>query len=712
MPEPGPVSADGPAEDSRRIIPAQLPHDIPGFTGRDPELSRLESLARGQESSTVVISAIDGAAGIGKTALAVHFAHHIAAAFPDGQLFTNLRGFDPDQPPLKPGEVLAGFLRALEADPAQVPASLEELAAMYRSLLSGRRILIVLDNAESSEQVRPLIPGTASCLTLVTSRKKLNGLTTSDGAQRLSLDVLPPEEAVTLIAQIAGHQRVTADRDAAGRLAQLCGRLPLALRITADRAASHQHLSMSDLAQELTLEHDRLDVLTAEEEEKATQVRAVFSWSYQALPPEAARAFRLLGLHPGPDISTAAASALIDVPVPGTRELLKTLTSGHLLEETGRDQYQFHDLIRVYAAECARDSESEPHRTAALGRLLTWYLHTADAFFEILNPDHRRVPLGPTPPGCCPETFTSHRQALDWAKGELANLIPAVRRAATVHGDPVAWQLPVVLLPVFSILRHAGDLLPELDRALVTAQDLADRTAEAWIQHCLAEAYLEADRPVQAAQTSQRAAALSADNDDPYGQWTARYLEGISYLRLGRYNDALNSIQHALTAARQCSNPRAEGLSLTYLGDVYRHLGSPETAIELYQRALSILSQTHSKWQQAYAIQRLASAYRDQGRIGDAVDHYHHAQAVIREVGDHWAEANILVELGHAHRAGGQDEAARQSWHLAPGTEHPRGVQRRTRQPCPHPNQGSQRLGTTPESARPKLQSRVACRGN
>jgi len=665
VPRPDPADEDRTEGGRRRIVPAQLPHDIPGFTGREPELTALESLAGDQGSATVVISAIDGVAGIGKTALAVHFAHGIAAAFPDGQLFVNLRGFDPDQSPLEPGKALAGFVRALGADPSQVPSDPEELAAMYRSLLSGRRVLVVLDNAANAEQVRPLLPGTAGCLTLVTSRNRLSSLAARDGAQRLTLDVLPPGEAVTLIARIAGHERAAADQAATSKLAQLCGGLPLALRITADRAASHRHLSMSDLVDELMLEHDRLDVLAAED--KTTQVRAVFSWSCRALSPEAARAFRLLGLHPGFDISTPAASALTSTPIPGIRQLLKTLTSGHLLEETSRDRYQFHDLVRVYAAECAQDSEPEPERAAALHRLLTWYLHTADAFFRTFNPDHRRVPLGPPPPGCSPEAFATHRQAMDWAKSELANLIPVIRCAATLSGDAIAWKLPVMLLPVFSIQRRAADLLPELDRALFTALAREDRTAETWILHCLAEAYLEADRPVRTAEICQRARAISAENHDSYGQWTARYLEGISYVGLERFTDALDSIQQALIAARQASNPRAEGLSLTWLGAVYQHLGSPEAAVELHQKALAILGRTHSKWQQAYAIQHLASAYRDQGRISDAVANYHHAQAVFREIGDHWAEANILVELGHAQRAGGQADAARQSWQQAVG---------------------------------------------
>ena len=397
-----------------RPIPAQLPHDAAGFTGREPELAALDSFAHGEGSTAVVISAIDGVAGIGKTALAVHFGHRVAAAFPGGQLYVNLRGFDPNQPPLAPGDVLPRFLRALGADPSQMPTDVDELASVYRSLLSGRRVLVVLDNAATAEQIRPLLPGAVGCLALVTSRNRLSGLVARDGAYRVTLDVLPPAEAIALLTRIIGSDRVAAEPAAAETLAQLCGWLPLALRITADRAAAHRHLRLTDLVDELTAEHDRLDVLSADEE--ATQIRAVFSWSYRTLPAEPARAFRLLSLHAGQDISASAAAALIDATVTETRRLLTTLTGGHLLEETGRNQYQFHDLVRVYAAECAQLSEPESQRTAAIRRLLTWYLHTADSFSRTINPDGLHVPLDPPELPCAPLVFTTYRQAVDWAQ--------------------------------------------------------------------------------------------------------------------------------------------------------------------------------------------------------------------------------------------------------------------------------------------------------
>lgn len=658
----GPVVADN-GMAARRLAPAQLPHDVLGFTGREPELTGLDSLAAGQRGAAVVITAIDGVAGIGKTALAVHFAHRAAAAFPDGQLFVNLRGFDPDHPPLGPGDVLARFVRALGADPSQLPADPDELSAMYRSQLSGRRVLIVLDNAASAEQVRPLLPGTAGCIAIVTSRNRLSGLVALDGAQRLTLDMLAPGQAVALIARIAGDERAAADPAATSKLAELCGRLPLALRITADRAAAHPYLSMADLAEELTIERDRLDVLGTDEQ--TSQVRAVFSWSYRTLAPGPARAFRILSLHPGQDISAATAGALLDTQVPETRQLLKSLTSGHLLEETGRDRYQFHDLVRVYAAECAQASEPEAHQQAAIHRLLTYYLHTADVFRRTFNPDNRHLVLDPPPSSCRPPAFTTHRQGWHWAESELANLVPALRQAMTVGDDVLAWKLPVTALVIFELLGQVTEILPELSWALAVSRKLGDRAAEAWVLAGLIEAYLDVGRPDETIECCQDLLEISAETSDWYSQWEARFLEGTAYLALGRFGEAADRIQQSLATARQASDLRAEGMSLTWLGAVHERLGSFETAISLREQAVAALKQARNRWQYAYALQKLAEACHHHGRTADAIDTYQQAQAIFRQIGDRRTEADILLQLGHVHRTTGQLHEGQQSWQQA-----------------------------------------------
>ncbi len=319
----------------------------------------------------------------------------------------------------------------------------------------------------------------------------------------------------------------------------------------------------------------------------------------------------------------------------------------------------------VYAAECAQASEPESCRTAALHRLLTWYLHTADALHRTCNPDNRHVPLDPPPPACSPPVFTTHRQALDWANSERANLIPAVRQATAVGDDGIAWKLPAMLGPVFDYQGHLPDLLPDLHSALDATRRLGDHHAEGWILTCLAEAYLVAGRPARTAEFCQRALAISAETSDLYGQWEARYLEGISYLSGERFTEARDCIQQALVTARQAADLRAEGMSLLWLGAVHQHLGSLKAATNLCEKAAAILKKTGNRWQHAYAIQKLAEACHQQGRIGDALDHYRQAQGIFRETGDRRTEASILVELGQAQKAGGQADAARQSWQAA-----------------------------------------------
>jgi tetratricopeptide (TPR) repeat protein len=650
------VIADG------RLIPAQLPHDVLGFTGRQPELAGLADLAADQEGAAVVITAIDGVAGIGKTALAVHFAHRAAHAFPDGQLFVNLRGFDPEHPPLDPADVLARFVRALGAG-AQLAADPDELAGMYRSLLSGRRVLVVLDNAAGAGQVRPLLPGSPGCLAIVTSRNRLSSLTAVDGAQRVTLDMLPPGDAAALIARAAGADRAAADPDAAHRLAELCGRLPLALRITADRAAAHPHLSLAYLADELAAERDRLDVLAADEQ--ISQVRTVFSWSYRALTPAVARAFRLLGLHPGQDISTAAAGALLDVPVLEARQLLNALTGGHLLEETGQDRYQFHDLVRVYAAECAQTSEPEALRAAAVHRLLTWYLHTADAFRRIFNPDNRHVRLDPPPPSCMPPNFTTHLQAWHWAESEFANLVPVLRKAPSAGDDVLTWKYPVTAMLIFDLFGHWADIVPGLRSALSITRRLGDHAAESWVLAGLAESCLYSDTPEAAIEYCRAVLAISAETGDWKSQWEALHLEGNAHLALGRLGEARDRLQQALATARRACDIRAEGMSLTWLGAVHERLGSFDTAISLRQQAVAALKQARNRWQYAFALHQLAKTCHHHGHIADAIGNYQLARAIFGQIGDRRTEADILIDLGHAQESTGQADAARQSWQQA-----------------------------------------------
>lgn len=445
--------------------PRQLPPDVSHFTGRAIELDRLdrllESPADGQ-APAIVISAIAGAGGMGKTTLAVHWAHRVRDQFPDGELYVNLQGFAAG-PLVTPAQALEGFLRALGAPSDAIPDDVEGRAGLYRSMVAGRRMLVMLDNAAKADQVLPLLPGTPTCLVIVTSRSLLSGLMVRAGAQRMALDVLTPDESATLLRQIIGPDRVDEEPAAVIELAQCCAYLPLALRIAAERMAARPHVTVADVVEALAVEAERLDELAAEDDETA-QVRAVFSWSYRALSPETARVFRMLSLHPGPTISVPAASALAGSDTRAMRRQLDDLAGVHLLEQTARDRFQFHDLVRVYAAERAVDEEDDEARWTALWRQFMWYLHSARAALAVSDPRFGELTFGPPPPGCNPLSFDSAHQTAEWCSLEVGNIQAVLEPILQSSSDgPVGSGLMAISA---ANLINAGVVLYSIDLAL------------------------------------------------------------------------------------------------------------------------------------------------------------------------------------------------------------------------------------------------------
>jgi DNA-binding SARP family transcriptional activator len=397
----GPVSQPAP-------VPAQLPADVAHFTGRADQLNALTELA-GRAGSTVVVSAIGGSAGIGKTALAVHWAHQAAASFPDGQLYVNLHGFDPTGTPVPHETAIRSLLDALAVPPAQIPPDADAQYALYRSLLAGKRMLIMLDNARDPEQVRALLPGSAGCQVLVTSRNQLTGLVARDGAHSLILDLLTPREARDLLVYRLGADRVAAEPDTVEELIELCASLPLALNIIAARAATRPTFPLAVYAAQLREAHDRLTAL--EIGDASVDVRAVFSWSYRALDAATARMFRLLGFHPGPDITVPAAASLAAIGRGQARTVLDKLTGAHLLAEHIPGRYAFHELLRIYAAEQAQTHDTDEERHQALRRVLDHYLCTAHSAARILNPLGDLIVLPRLEPSVTPESITDDQQA-------------------------------------------------------------------------------------------------------------------------------------------------------------------------------------------------------------------------------------------------------------------------------------------------------------
>ncbi len=481
--------------DAARVVPRQLPAAVARFAGRSDELGVLAGLAEQAASGagdTVVISAIGGMPGVGKTALAVLFAHRVADLFPDGQLYADLRGFGPSGDPVPPARVVREFLGALGVAPQAIPADVDAQAGLYRSVLAGKRVLVVIDNARDAAQVRPLLPGSAGCLVLVTSRSQLAGLAAVEGARLLPLGLLPEQEARELLAGRLGAGRVEAESEAVTELIGLCARLPLALAITAARAAARPDHPLAAVAAELRAAGGPLDALDAGE--PTASVRAVFSWSYRQLSPAAARLFRLLGIHPGPDISAPAAASLAGAESAQARYLLAELGRAHLIAEHAPGRYAFHDLLRAYAVEQAHALDGDAARRAAVGRVLGHYLHTAHAAAVLVNPSRTSLRIAPPDPGVTSERLTGQRQALAWFEAEHHVLLAAATLAAETGFDRHAWQLPLVIADYLDASGHWHELAAVARSALDAATRLGEAGGEAAAHRVLAGAHAQLAR--------------------------------------------------------------------------------------------------------------------------------------------------------------------------------------------------------------------------
>lgn len=646
--------------------PAQLPADLPTFVGRHAELERTRALlpADGGAPATVVISAVGGMAGIGKTTLAVHWAHEVADRFPDGQLYINLRGFDPTGSMVAPEEAIRTFLDALGVPPMRIPAGLDAQAALYRSMLAQRRVLLLLDNARDTDQVRPLLPGSPGCLVIVTSRSQLTGLVVGEGAHPLTLDQLTSAEAHDLLALRLGTDRPAAEPQAADEIITRCARLPLALAIVAAHAAAHPGFPLSAVAEELRDSHGSLDAF-AGGDDITIDVRAVFSCSYKALSGPAARLFRLLGLHSGPDISAPAAAALAGLPPRETRGLLNELTRAHLLTEHFPGRYTLHDLLRVYAAERVRADETPQERDRAVERLLAWYLHTADAAYPYITPNRRRIPLEPLPAACRPLEFTTHEQALDWCETERANLVTAVHQAVATGQPGIAWRLPAVLWGFFYLRSHMHDWLDTARTGLSAARAAHDRRGEAQGLADTAAAMRISGRHEEAIDSLQQAMAVCRELGDTDGRLSAVANLGDAYLHAGQLDKAVEYIRRGLAIDRVIGSAWGEGIALSNLGDAYQRLGRFDDAVDCLERALTVLRASGNRWVEGVALDVLGTVHSRLDRHGEAVAYYHRALETHRDIGNRWGEGNTLGNLGDVQLAAGERESARASWRQA-----------------------------------------------
>jgi DNA-binding SARP family transcriptional activator/tetratricopeptide (TPR) repeat protein len=646
--------------------PRQLPAAMAGFTGRAAELAALTEMlddVGAGAPGTVVISAIGGTAGVGKTALAMHWAHRAAARFGDGQLHVNLRGFDPSGDPATPAEAIRGFLDALGLPPERIPPGPEVQEGLYRSLLADKRMLIVLDNARDEEQVRPLLPASPGSLVLVTSRSQLGGLAAADGARLISLDVLGHAEAVQLLTARLGAARAAAEPGAVDRIASLCARLPLALAVAAARAAARPGFALAALAAELADAAGRLDALDSGD--PGSSVRAVFSWSTGQLSPAAARMFRLLGVHPGPDITVPAAASLAATAEADASRLLRELARAHLITEHLPGRYAFHDLLRAYAAEQARQTDSDTCRYEAVGRVLDHYLHTAAYAARLLAPAMEPVALALPRPGVAAGRPGDRGQALAWFEAEHKVLLTAVSLAARSGFDSHAWQLPWAMTHFLQARGHWQEWAATQRIAVHAATRLGDTAARAVSGRLLANACTDLGDHDEALGHYASSLTLYQRLGNRLGEAKTQHSLGFAAGRQGRYADALGHTQQALRLYQATGDKANEAEALNNVGWYHGALGDYQQAGAFCRQALTLSAEAGNRWIEGHAWDSVGYAEHHLGNLAEAAACYQRALSLERESGDRFSEADTLTHLGDTHHAAGELAQARKAWQQA-----------------------------------------------
>jgi DNA-binding SARP family transcriptional activator len=682
-PAPNAPAPQEPAAEARHAIPApvpaQLPADQSNFTGRDAELDRLDALLPDDGGSpTLVTAVVAGMAGVGKTTLAVHWAHRVAHRFPDGQLYVNLRGFEPTGSAMTPTEAMRAVLDSLGAPPQAIPADLHAQTVLYRSMVAGRRVLLLVDNARDADQVRPLLPGTPGCLVIVTSRTQLPSLIAADGARPVHLDLLPAADARLFLANRLGEQRLADEPDAAQRILDHCAGLPLALAIVAARAALHPNFSLAAIAGELRDSHGSLDAFTVSD--TMIDVRDVFSWSYHALAPQAARLFRLLALHPGPDVAAPAAASVAGLPVRETRALLATLTRSHLLIEHVPGRFTSHDLLRAYATELTGAHDTAADRRAAVHRMFEHYLHTAHLAARLISPNREMITLGQAVRGAVVEDIADDEQAAAWFTTEHSVLLAVIREAATQRFDPHAWQSAWAVAHFLDRRGHWQDLLATQRIGLEAAERAGDMYGQAISHRSMARAtgdlglfddalvhlqrtsdlFHELDDPIAQAHThrqfswiyeqrgdfeaalghAHRSLELYRGHDHRYGQASALNAVGWYHALLGQYEQALTHCSQALAVHLETDDHYGQADTWDSLGYIYHHVGRYQEAAEAYQRAVDLYGQLGVTYAMAESSRRLGDTYRDAGDAAAARAAWTRALALFEQL--HHASADVV----------------------------------------------------------------------
>ena len=642
-------------------VPAQLPATVPGFTGRGAEIERLDEILAhlDREPIGVTVVVLSGMPGVGKTALAAYWAHRVRDRFPDGQLYINLRGFDPASEPAPPAEVVRAFLEALRVPAERIPAGLDARTALYRGLLAGRQMLILLDNAASADQVRPLLPGGAGCLVVVTSRHRFPGLVVTEGAQPVPVGLFTEAEAVELMAARLGRRRLSAELPAARDIIEQCGRLPLALAVTAAHAALQPSTTLADLAAELRAARGGLTGFATDD--PIADLRSVFSWSYRALDTGTAALFRLAGLHPGADLGVAAAASLTATR-PGTAgRRLAELARAHLVSESRPGRYVLHDLLRAYARELIGAAEREP----ALTRLLDHHLHSAYQADRLLRPNRDPIVLPAPAEGVCPETAADHAGALAWFDAERTALPALVAFAADSGRDRQAWQLAWAMANFVHRRGYWHDWVT-VQRAAVTATGrLGDRAAQAHAYRLLGIALLRLSRLDEAREQLELARERFAELGDPAGQAMAHRGLGRVAARRDDRVEALRQARLALDLFTRAGSPSGRASAENAVGWMLAELGEHDEALRHCTRALALQEHLGDAFGQANTLDSLGLIHRRRGDFPLAVQCCERSLALSRRLGDRHGEADTLDRLGDVYRTAGDLAAAQRTWQLA-----------------------------------------------
>ncbi|MBB5959567.1 tetratricopeptide (TPR) repeat protein [Saccharothrix tamanrassetensis] len=652
------------AADGSGVTPRQLPGAPAPFVGREEYLAALDRALTAADAdpatgTAVVISALGGAGGIGKTWLALHWAHRHADRFPDGQLFVDLRGFSPDSSPLQPAAAVRGFLDALGIAPGGLPVDPDAQAALYRSLVADRRMLIVLDNAATTDQVVPLLPGTPTCTVLVTGRTKLASLIDRHGARHVQLDVLSPGEARAVLSERLGDGRVAAEPEATGELIELCGRYPLALAITARHAATRPQVPLAEFAAELRdLGLDMLD-----DDDPAASLPTVLSWSLRRLTDEQRTVLALLGIAPGPDIDLSAAASLTGLPPAEARKALRALEGASLLDRRPRGRYAMHDLVRAYAAVTAHDDLSEPVRRAALERVVDFYLHAAHTADRLLDPHRTPIRLAPPAPGTHPHPLSDRPAALAWLDTHHAHLLAAQHTATGHDRHQAVWDLAWTLGTFQLRQGHRHDALAVWQAATDAATHLADPATRAHAHRLLGRAHTELGQHEQAVVHLHQ--ALATEHHDRIEQaHTHRALARVWELQ-GDNRQALKQAGHALDLFRGLDQPMWETVVLNDVGWYAALSGEYDTARDHCQAALALHRRHRHPEGEADTLDSLGYIEHRTGHHHRATHHYQQALNLYRTLGIATKAADTLDRLGHPHAALGRHEQARAVWREA-----------------------------------------------